>query len=53
MEKFENFRKKFDPAFANRAAGANAARLQLNWPDVNDGAAQFNVQDDEEEDLYS
>jgi transitional endoplasmic reticulum ATPase len=37
LDKFEQFRKKFDPAYAAKVAGA--ATVKINWPE--DNASQF------------
>jgi transitional endoplasmic reticulum ATPase len=49
LQKFEQFRKKFDPAYAQKVGGKQ--RAVINWPE--DNASQFQKQDDDEEDLYS
>lgn len=50
LDRFEQFRKKFDPAYAARAAGQ--AIPSINWPE--DNSAQFqNNNDDDDDDLYS
>ena len=33
LDKFENFRKKFDPAYAAKQAGVN--KVKINWPEDN------------------
>jgi transitional endoplasmic reticulum ATPase len=33
LDKFENFRKKFDPAYAAKSAGVN--KVKINWPEDN------------------
>ena len=33
LDKFEMFRKKYDPAYAAKAAGASA--IKINWPESN------------------
>ena len=38
LHKFEEFRKKFDPVYAKKAAGAET-RVRINWPE--DNSAQF------------
>lgn len=50
LDRFEQFRKKFDPAYAARAAGQAAPSFE--WPE--DNSAQFqNNDDDDDDDLYS
>jgi len=50
LDRFEQFRKKFDPAYAARSAGQ--AVPSINWPE--DNSAQFqNNDDDDDDDLYS
>lgn len=48
LSKFEEFRKKYDPAYAARVAGASA--IKINWPE--DNSSQFQ-QAEEDDDLYS
>jgi len=48
LNKFEEFRKKFDPAYAARSAGVTT--VKVNWPEDNN--SQFKGHE-EEEDLYS
>ena len=51
LQKFEQFRTKFDPAYAAKV-GKGTQRSNINWPD--DNSSQFKKQnDDDEEDLYS
>ena len=49
LDKFEQFRKKYDPAYAAKVSGA--AQVRINWPD--DGASQFQNNADDDDDLYS
>lgn len=49
LQKFEQFRQKFDPAYAQRVGGKQ--RAVINWPQ--DNSSQFQKQDDDEDDLYS
>ena len=37
LDKFESFRKKFDPAYAAKVAGQSA--VKINWPE--DHSSQF------------
>lgn len=49
LDKFEQFRKKFDPAYAAKVAGSQAAKI--NWPE--DNSSQFQQNADDDDDLYS
>jgi len=50
LDRFEQFRRKFDPAYAARATGQ--AIPTIDWPE--DNSAQFqNNDDDDDDDLYS
>lgn len=49
LDKFEQFRKKFDPAYAAKVAGQQQARI--NWPE--DNSSQFQNNQDDDDDLYS
>lgn len=49
LDKFEQFRKKYDPAYAAKVAGQST--VKINWPE--DNSSQFNVQADDDDDLYS
>lgn len=51
LQKFEEFKLKFDPAYA--AKQGKVQRAEINWPD--DNAGQFNnaAADDEDDDLYN
>lgn len=49
LDKFEQFRRKFDPAYAAKVAGAQS--VKINWPESN--ASQFQQAADDDEDLYS
>lgn len=51
LDRFEQFRKKFDPAYAARASGQSNAP-EFEWPE--DNSAQFqNNDDDDDDDLYN
>jgi len=50
LEKYEMFRRKFDPAYAAKVIGGKAEKL--NWPSQN-SAANIRSPAKEEEDLYS
>jgi len=50
LDRFEQFRKKSDPAYAAKTAGTSAPTI--DWPE--DNSAQFqNNDDDDDDDLYS
>lgn len=54
LQKFEQFRRKFDPSFANKSggSGSNKGGHQIKWPTgpSNQGGSRNQSQDD---DLYS
>uniref|UniRef100_A0A7S3MX28 Vesicle-fusing ATPase n=1 Tax=Strombidium inclinatum TaxID=197538 RepID=A0A7S3MX28_9SPIT len=49
LTKFEQFRQKFDPAYAQKVGGKQ--RVVINWPE--DDSTQFQNNDDDDEDLYN
>jgi len=52
LNKFEQFRQKFDPAYAAKVAGKQ--RCTINWPE--DDASQFQKEGaaaEDDDDLYS
>jgi len=50
LQKFEQFKLKFDPAYAAKLG--KKARVDINWPE--DNAGQFNnAADDNDDDLYN
>jgi len=50
LHKFEEFRKKFDPVYAKKAAGQNN-EPKIDWPETN--ASQFDAGGaDDDDDLY-
>ena len=49
LNKFEQFRQKFDPAYAQKVGGKQ--RAVINWPE--DDRNQFTAQEDDDEDLYN
>ena len=49
LQKFEQFRQKFDPAYAQKVGGKQ--RAVINWPE--DDSSQFQNKEDDDEDLYS
>ncbi|CAG9332352.1 unnamed protein product [Blepharisma stoltei] len=50
LNKYDQFRRKFDPVYAARQGGAQAGPPAFRWPER---AEQARVQEAEEEDLYS
>lgn len=50
LDKFEQFRKKYDPAYAAKVSGA--ATVRINWPEDKGGQRMFE-NPEEDEDLYS
>ncbi len=53
LEKFEQFRRKFDPSFANKTgggSGSNKGGHQIKWPT---GSNQGNRNQPQDDDLYS
>merc|ERR1711981_705635 len=46
LTKFEQFRTKFDPAYASKVGGKQ--RAVINWPE--DNASQFQAKDDDDDD---
>ena len=49
LNKFEQFRTKFDPAYA--AKMGNKTRAVINWPE--DNSSQFQNKEDDDDDLYA
>lgn len=49
LNKFEQFRQKFDPAYAQKVAGKQ--RAVINWPE--DNSTQFKKDEEEDDDLYA
>lgn len=49
LNKFEQFRTKFDPAYAAKVG--NKQKATINWPE--DNASQFQKQQDDDDDLYT
>lgn len=49
LDKFEQFRRKYDPAYAAKVAGGTT--VKINWPEDNSSQFQQNPADDD--DLYS
>ncbi len=51
LDKFEQFRKKYDPAYAARVSGTQS--IKINWPEENESMFHQLNKDEAEEDLYS
>lgn len=49
LNKFEQFRTKFDPAYAAKVG--NKQKAVINWPE--DNTSQFQKQEDDDDDLYT
>jgi transitional endoplasmic reticulum ATPase len=49
LDKFEQFRKKYDPAYAAKVAGATS--IKINWHE--DSSSQFQQNAADDDDLYS
>ena len=49
LGRFEEFRRKMDPAYAKKVGGSGGGPPRINWPE--DTTAQFNAGNDD--DLYS
>ena len=49
LNKFEQFRQKFDPAYAAKVG--NKQKATINWPE--DNTSQFQKQQDDDDDLYT
>lgn len=46
LQKFEDFKKKFDPSFAKGSGGSSSSGgLKLNWPSSG-GSSKMQVEDD-------
>jgi hypothetical protein len=50
LDRYEQFRRKYDPAYAAKVGGQKISHLE--WPEEEEGA-QFREDEDEDEDLYS
>lgn len=51
LEKFEQFRRKFDPSFANKTGNKGQGGNSIKWPSSNTGGMKQASNDDD--DLYS
>ncbi len=49
LDKFEQFRRKYDPAYAAKVAGATT--IKINWPE--DTSSQFQAKPSDDDDIYS
>ena len=49
LDKFEQFRRKYDPAYAAKVAGSTT--VKINWPE--DTSSQFQAKADDDDDIYS
>lgn len=49
LDKFEQFRRKYDPAYAAKVAGSTS--IKINWPE--DHSSQFQSKPEDDDDLYS
>lgn len=49
LDKFEQFRRKYDPAYAAKQAGA--ATIRIDWPE--DGTSQFKAAAADDDDIYN
>lgn len=52
LEKFEQFRRKFDPSFAKQTGGSGSSGPSIKWPSSG-GGNQSRQQANEDDDLYS
>lgn len=49
LDKFEQFRRKYDPAYAAKVAGSTT--VKINWPE--DTSSQFQSKPGDDDDIYS
>ena len=52
LEKFEQFRRKFDPSFAKQTGGSGSSGNSIKWPSSGSGG-QSRQQANDDDDLYS
>jgi transitional endoplasmic reticulum ATPase len=52
LEKFEQFRRKFDPSFAQRQGGQSGG-VKINWPSASNVFQNQNNAMEQDDDLYS
>lgn len=50
LEKFEQFRRKFDPSFASKANNSSSSGPSIKWPSASN---QANKKSNDDDDLYS
>jgi transitional endoplasmic reticulum ATPase len=50
LEKFEQFRRKFDPSFASKANSSSSGGPSIKWPSASN---QANKKSNDDDDLYS
>ena len=55
LEKFEQFKRKFDPSYANKSGGGgqSSSANTLKWPSSNVPGGSGNRPQNEDDDLYS
>lgn len=53
LEKFEQFRRKFDPSFAKQSGGSGSSGNSIKWPSSNVGGTQSRQQANDDDDLYN
>lgn len=55
LQKFEQFRRKFDPSFANKSggSGSNKSGHQIKWPTGGPGNQGGSKPKNDDDDLYS
>lgn len=51
LEKFEQFRRKFDPSYANKSGNKGSSAPTIRWP--SSGGNQARQASNEDDDLYS
>ena len=55
LQKFEQFRRKFDPSFANKSGGGNQGQNKnsIKWPTGSQGNQGGSKPGNNDDDLYS
>ena len=55
LEKFEQFKRKFDPSYANKGQGSSSSNQgpSIKWPSSNVPGSSNRAQNNEDDDLYS
>ena len=51
LEKFEQFRRKFDPSFANKTGSKGQGGNSIKWP--SSGTSSMKPSNNDDDDLYS